>query len=324
MSRKLHIATVATLNFATFLAGGANAMLLYFTQASPLERVVAFFLAWVGCWLPLAIAIAILVKWHPPQPLTAAQKLPLLASLYLIALPLLWVISLVEGVPFSQPFSHYGIPGRSSVLVSLGCGLCLALLSLAVIFALEGRLGWLEWQASNWQQLGSVWLPILLLGLWIGVTEELIFRGFLLNELIGKQKFNELLAIATGILAKPQANLWLAAVISSLIFAFGHLVWEVKETIPQLPGLWLMGMVLVLARWVDGGNLGLAWGLHAGWVWGLTCIDTAGLIKYTGRGRDWLTGLAGKPLAGIAGVLCLLGTAVVLSIWDFRFEILRF
>lgn len=89
--------------------------------------------------------------------------------------------------------------------------------------------------------------------------------------------------------------IWLAAIISSLIFALLHLVWEKKETVPQLPGLWLMGMVLVLARLVNDGNLGIAWGLHSGWVWAIGCIDTAGLINYTGNVPEWVTGKNKNP-----------------------------
>jgi membrane protease YdiL (CAAX protease family) len=107
-------------------------------------------------------------------------------------------------------------------------------------------------------------------------------------------------------------SVWIAATISSLIFAVLHLIWEQQQTIPQLPGLWLMGVVLVLARFVDRGNLGLAWGLHSGWIWAIACIDTAQLIDYTDQISDWVTGKNKKPLAGVAGIVCLLLTAVTL------------
>lgn len=294
-----------------FFDQAASSLLLFFTQAHPIWRVTAFFIAWVGCWLPIAIAVAIAMNWHPPKPLAAAQKLPLLASLYLIAPLLLWGIAGVEG----GSFSTYGLPWTPAVLVSLGLGFGLAVLSLVVIFGIEWALGLISWQQSNWQQLKSVWLPTLLLGLWIGGTEELIFRGFLLNSLM-EAGFKEASAVSTEMLVKPTHTLWVAAAISSIIFAVLHLVWEVRETLPQLPGLWLMGMVLVLARVCDAGNLGLAWGLHAGWIWGLASIDAAGLIKYSGKASVWIVGLAAKPLAGAAGILCLLGTAAVVWILD--------
>jgi membrane protease YdiL (CAAX protease family) len=97
-----------------------------------------------------------------------------------------------------------------------------------------------------------------------------------------------------------------------LIFAVLHLLWEQKETIPQLPGLWLMGMVLVLARLADDNNLGIAWGLHAGWVWAIATIDTAELITYTDKVSPWVTGINKKPLGGLTGIICVLSTGGVL------------
>ncbi|HEY9823632.1 MAG TPA: type II CAAX endopeptidase family protein [Candidatus Sericytochromatia bacterium] len=275
-------------------AQAANQGLMSSVASTALLKVAIFFIAWVVLWLPLAIPIATLVKWRPPKPLATEQKLPLLAALYLIAPPLLWGASWVDGVSFS----NYGLDWKLTVLVSMGLGLSLGILGLTIVFIGQWALGWVEWHLENLQRLGQVMLPVLFLALWIGVTEELIFRGFLLNTL--QQDYSP----------------WVAAGISSIIFALLHLVWEQQETLPQLPGLWLMGMILVLARWVDGGNLGLAWGLHVGWIWGLTCLDSAELIIYTEKGPLWMTGLGKKPLAGAAGIICLLITGIFLR-WFF-------
>ena len=271
-----------------------NQGLMSSVASTALVKVATFFISWAVLWLPLAIPIATLLKWRPPKPLAAEQKLPLLAALYLIAPPILWGASWVEGTSFSD----YGLDWKLKVLLSLGLGLGLGILSLIIVFSGQWLLGWVEWRLENLQRLGQLLLPILFLGLWIGVTEELIFRGFLLNTL------------------RQDYSVWVAAAISSVIFALLHLIWEQQNTLPQLPGLWLMGMVLVLARWADGGSLGLAWGLHAGWIWGLTCLDSAELISYTGKGSVWMTGLGKKPLAGIAGIICLLISGILLQ-WLF-------
>lgn len=257
-------------------------------------KAIAFFVVWAGLWLPIVIPLATLLNWRPPQPLTTKQKLPLLASLYLIAPLIVWGASFVEGASFSD----YGVQTQNltSLLISLGLGLSLGVLGLALVFGIQWTLGWVNWHGENIGRLIPILLPILLLALWISGTEELIFRGFLLNEF--QQDYSS----------------WVAGAIASLIFALLHLVWEREETLPQVPGLWLMGMVLTLARWVDGGSLGLACGLHAGWIWGLSCLDTAQMITYTGIGAKLLTGIAGKPLAGVAGILCLLGTGVVIKL----------
>jgi uncharacterized protein len=268
----------------------ANQGLVLGKTSSSMIKVVAFFIAWAALWLPLAIPIAILLKWRPPNPLAAEQKLPLLAPLYLIAPLVVWGASWLDGVSFSD----YGLDWKFTILISLGEGLGLGILSLIIIFVGQRVLGWVEWHSENLQRLAQILLPVLLLGIWIGLTEELVFRGFLIDEL------------------QQDYSIEAAAALSSIIFALLHLIWEQKDTLPQLPGLWLMGIVLVLARWADNGSLGLAWGLHAGWIWGLTCLDTAELISYTGKGPTWITGLGEKPLAGIAGFLCLLGVGSVL------------
>ncbi len=255
------------------------------TQATAALQILVFFGVWLVLWLPIAIPLAIALKWHPPQPLAISQKLPLLASLYLIAPFVLWGFAVLAGASFAI----YGLPWKLSVLISLAQGIGGGILGLAILFGIEERLGWVRWQPPA-QGLVKTLISTLGLGIWVSLTEELIVRGFLFNQL--QQDYLP----------------WIAAAIASLIFALLHLVWEGKENIPQLPGLWLMGMVLAWARWVNGGELGLAWGLHAGWIWAIATIDTAQLVAPTGKGATWLTGFAGKPLAGIMGILFLLGT----------------
>ena len=282
-------------------------------SSSALFKVLAFFVAWVSLWLPLAIPVAILLKWRPFKPLAVEQKLPLLATLYLIVPVIVWGASWIEGASLSD----YGLGcgdvtcDVSTVLSSLLMGLGLGVLSLAMVFVIEHGFNWVRWRWEDKQPsassesteqnlvslVKSILLPTLFLGLWISGTEELVFRGFLLNQL--QQEYSP----------------WVAAAVSSVIFALLHLVWEQKETLPQLPGLWLMGMVLVLARWVDGESLALAWGLHAGWIWAMASLDTAGVIKYTAHGPTWVIGIGEKPLAGAAGLLCMLATAALL--WAF-------
>jgi uncharacterized protein len=264
-----------------------------FAQIPSLLKVGIFFGVWIGVWLPIAIPIALSLQWRPPNPPTPSQKLPLVGSLYLCAPPLLWSFAHLE----NQSFSVYGFNAPySSILVSTGIGLVVGTVGLIGLFVIQQWLGWLTWQA-DWQKLSNVLLPTFLIGLWISFTEELVFRGFLLNQL------------------QVASEIGWAAVFASTVFAILHLVWEGQAAVSQLPGLWLMGMVLVLARWLDDGNLGLAIGLHAGWIWGMASLDSAQMFSYTGKGSEWLTGLAGKPLAGVMGLLFLLVTGAILWGW---------
>jgi uncharacterized protein len=265
-------------------------------------KIILFFSTWIVVWLPAAIVLAIALKWHPPQPL-GNKKLPLLASLYVIVPLILWATIGIE----NTSFANWGWDWQPEVLMSLMRGLGLGIISLVILFGLQLTAGWLDLKKSETstetgEKTIKFWTLIfnpaslltLLLALWISATEELIFRGCL--QTILQQDYSMLIAAA----------------IASFIFAIAHLIWAAKETLPQLPGLWLMGMVLTLARIADNGSLGLAIGIHAAWIWGITTVDTEGGINPTGRAPEWITGIAAKPLAGAAGILLLLATAAVL------------
>jgi membrane protease YdiL (CAAX protease family) len=251
--------------------------------------IAAFFGVWVMLWLPIAIPLAIGLKWHPPQPPTMQQKLPLVASLYAIAPFILWGFAHLQ----QQSFSVYGLIWNFHLLGSILAGLGIATLGLFILYIGLKKLGWLAWNSERIPAFRAALLSTLGIALWISTTEELVFRGFLLNQLQREYSFA------------------IAAIISSAIFAMLHLVWDGKEAQPQLVGLWLLGMVLVLARGLDGGSLGLAIGLHAGWVWGIASLDTAEILHYPESNLAWMTG-NGKPLAGLFGILLLLTTGAMM------------
>ncbi len=257
---------------------------------SSYAKIGIFFVVWVWLWLPLAVLLAIAVNWQFPRIPTPQQKLPLIISLYLLAPLLLWGVSRLE----NQPFSSYGLALTAKTGLSILLGLGISLVGLALVFALESHYRWVVWQPNKKQDLLACLGPLLLLALLVSGVEELVFRGFLVNQLL---------------IMHP---LWLAAIGVSLLFALLHGLWDGPSIAPQLPGLCLLGMVLVLARLTNGGNLGLAIGLHAGWVWGLTSMDVSQMLNYAEHRPLWLTGLGGQPLAGALGIVLLLATAGVI------------
>lgn len=273
----------------SFLQSSAN-ILLELLKHTPVLLVMAFFMIWVGCWLPLVAILAITRNWQIHKSLQPEQKVPLLVSLYLLVPVILWGFQWLN----LGSFSDYGLVGQVSIFPSLLLGFGLGVFILAIVFFGQICLGWCYLEKPNIKLIPSSFLTIFLVAWFVGGIEELVFRGFLLTKL------------------EQNYSIWLAAIISSLVFAILHLVWEQKETIPQLPGLWLMGMILVLARLTDGNNLGIAWGLHAGWVWAIATIDTVGLITYTDKISAWVTGKNKKPLAGLTGIMSILATGVVL------------
>ena len=267
-----------------------NNLLSRWENAPALVVIIAFFIAWIIFWLPIGFILTKLLHWTPEQPLQEQQKIPLIVSLYLLVPVTLFLINLLT----NQSFADYGWIGNFSILYSLLLGFGWGVLSLVFVFGCQLYFGLCEFKLSNPESVPSTLLSIMLVALLIGAVEELVFRGFLLTQL------------------EQTYSVWIGAIVSSLIFAILHLVWERRETVPQLPGLWLMGMVLVLARFADHGSLGLAWGLHAGWVWSIASIDTLNLVKYPDNNLDWITGKNKKPLAGVAGIFCMVITAAAL------------
>ena len=267
-----------------------NNLMEAIADSSAIVKVIAFFLAWLIVWLPVAIPLAIALNWRPPKPLAIGQKIPLVLSLYALAPLVLWGFTQIEG----KTFAMYGFTVNRSSFTSLLLGLGLGALGVGLLFSLERWAGWIALNQAHQRQFFAALLPTLAIALVVSLIEELVFRGFLLNQL------------------QHDYVIWVAAASSSLIFALLHLVWEGTEISPQLPGLWLMGIVLVIARLADGGSLGLACGLHAGWVWGIASLDTAQLIQYTDRGPEWMTGLKKQPLAGGMGLLLMVITGVIL------------
>ncbi len=266
-----------------------NSAIEVWLKLPALLKVAGFLGAWLGLWLPLAAPLSFYFQWKPLQPLTGGQKLSLLIPLYLLVLAIVVAVAQAENVSI---FS-FGFRWNGSTFGSVAWGFVGGVFGLVVLFAVQTWLSWIVW---SWQEMPS-WRSLVapvsiawILALWIGGTEELVFRGVLQNLL------------QQGYCA------WQSAAIASLIFALLHLVWDIRETLPQLPGLWLMGMILTFARFADGGSLGLAWGLHAGWIWGMTCLDTTAVLRYGDRVPTWVTGFYGKPLAGGSGIVFLLGT----------------
>jgi uncharacterized protein len=262
-----------------------------------LLEIALLFLVWMGLWMPFAVLIAFKLQWHPLKPVTPQQKIPLLLSLYLVAPVVIWGVAKYNrtslsayGLVFNQDFF------LRSPLLGIGIGIS----SIGLLIIGQQQQGWLSY---SWHKIDSttnpyvVTLMTLLIAILVGAVEESVFRGVVLNQLAQ--------------LCSP----WRAAAIASMLFAVSHLLWDGKAGLLQLPGLWLMGMTLCLSRWVDGGSLGLAWGLHTGWVWAITSLDSLNVLTYNPQTPQWLVGYDGKPLAGLSGLLSLL--LVGIGLWAY-------
>lgn len=186
------------------------------------------------------------------------------------------------------PKNHGLVRNRKNGL-DLFKGIIIGLLSLLCLFFFEGWLGWLTWRPPT-QFLPKVILEGLIVALSIGLAEELLFRGWLVDELQWDYS--------------NTVSLW----VSSSLYAVLHFVKplaEIWRTLPSFPGLLLLGLTLGWARQVSKGRLGISIGLHAGLVWGYYVINVGDLVLYSGQVPVWVTGIDRNPLAGSMGLLFL-------------------
>ena len=171
--------------------------------------------------------------------------------------------------------------------------MAIGLISILTVFSLQGLFGWLVWQQPRVFLLKII-LEGLLVGLGVGFAEELLFRGWLLDEL------------------KTDYGLSLATWIDSILFAIAHFIKPLEaiiHTLPQFPALVLLGLTQVWGKGSCRGRLGLPIGLHSGLVWGYYIINVGELTKYSGVVPDWVTGVNNNPLQGVMGVLFMGGLA---------------
>ncbi|MBD3881242.1 CPBP family intramembrane metalloprotease [Phormidium tenue FACHB-886] len=259
-------------------------------------RILALLLILVICWLPIAAPIALLVK---DQNLVTILTMPLLFVGFLVVIPR-WGRWLHRDRHIWQT---YGLVATRQNGMELLQGLAIGLSSLFILFLLQGWLGWLQWQPLSWGVLKVV-VEGSLTGLGTGFIEELVFRGWMLDEL---QRDYSL-----------KTSLWADSAIFAILH-FGKPLSEAIRTAPQFPGLLLLGLTLVWAkrsthspqtrlqhrREPSLGRLGLPIGLHAGFVWAYYIVNVGQLAQYTGRVPEWITGIDRNPLAGVLGLLLL-------------------
>lgn len=254
-------------------------------------RLCIFFLTLLFLWLPIAAPIYAI--WSDSN--TVSIVTMLVFYIEFIFLLRLWGQKVHQQ---SHPLKSHGLVKNRRNWQELLRSTALGLLSLFCLFLFEGWLGWLTWQAPT-QFLPKIILEGLIVALGVGLAEELLFRGWLIDELQWDYG--------------SKVSLWVSSTLYTGVHFVKPLV-EIWRTLPSFPGLLLLGLILGWARLVHKGRLGFPIGLHAGFVWGYYIINVGNLVRYSGQVPAWVTGIDCNPLAGGMGLLFL--SFIALSLWQ--------
>ena len=265
-----------------------------------MQRLLNRFLLLQPAWLPTVLFIPLLyaIGWLAALPLTLLglpkDQLSLTGTVlsFVLFLALMHRWGAVRWLA-EKPWAALGIcranpqeqPTPTAALLK---GLLIAaglLTVITCILLLEGSGDW-RGEVDATQLTNAV-----LLCLGVGFAEELIFRGWLWEEL------NQMLGSRRGAVAQ--------ASIFSLVHTRFNLGLGAMSGL--LVDLFLLGMVLARQRQSDRGSLWSCIGLHGGLVAGWFLLQS-GLLKLSPNAPSWLVGPGGNspnPLGGIIAIITL-------------------
>jgi len=149
----------------------------------------------------------------------------------------------------------------------------------------------------------------ILLTFGIGVAEEIIFRGWLLEDL------------------KLQFGIKVALISQSIVFSLAHIGFKMPfwNTLGILLGLFTLGILCSIIRLKDEGSLWGAIGLHGGLV-GIWFVLNNGLINISKEAPVWLVGYGApntNPLGGSYGISLLIISCIFYFL-KFKNQIFKF
>jgi membrane protease YdiL (CAAX protease family) len=255
-------------------------------------RIALFLLLLVTAWLPIALPINLLIS---DRNLATLLSLPILYGEFLL---------LVQGwnrwvYRQPHPLRRYGLRQPRRNFRNLLAGLLVGWIAVLGVFGsqwLGGAIHGVEPTTSFPRIVAEAWW----MSLPLGFAEELLFRGWLLDEL--ERDYSAPVA------------LWSA----SAVFAIAHFLrpWsEILQTWLNFPALLILGLALGWAKRAGQGRLGLPIGLHAGLVGAYYVLNVGQLMQPMPGVPPWLTGMNGNPLASLPGVIGL-GLIAAVMRWN--------
>ena len=244
-------------------------------------------------WIPIVIALLflyaldaivgkILIQFTNFIPIASQDLLSKIISLsiFILLLPSWLRIRWKEKNPWSKLGLSNSPRPQSLTYFLIGISIASAFLLKICLVGLGGN--WAHWIGNlEISKLANT----LLLCICIGLTEEIIFRGWLWGEL--------------NLLIGPQRALPAQAIIFSLFY-----------TNYNIPGFWILGsivglflfaMALAIRRRQNHNSLWGCIGLHGGLAGGWHALQS-GILDWSPTTPSWLIGPQNNPIAGLAGI----------------------
>jgi membrane protease YdiL (CAAX protease family) len=205
---------------------------------------------------------------------------------------------LVLRVVDHRPFKSVGLPLHPRLGVEWGQGILLSLFMISLVFILEYAFGFihLQWRGGTAGAIGTSLVTALLVFLWSGFGEELLFRGYLFQTLI------------------EGTNQYIAILIMSVLFGAAHIANPHATPLglvnTVLAGIWLSVAYLKTRTLWFPTALHATWNFFQGFVYSFPVsglhLGGGSLFVLEQSGPDWITGGSYGPEAGGLTTLVLL------------------
>ena len=260
---------------------------------------MSFLLVLLVLWLPGLASIYLVMGSTQNLEDPGTKNLLSILTMGLLAIEFIALLPWWGRKVYQHPnlYARYGLVFTRQngllLLKGLAIGSCFAF----TLFITQGLFGWLTWQSPRLPMLQLI-LEGSATALGTALAEELLFRGWMLDEL--EQDYS------------PKSSL----IAGAGLFAALHFLKPIQamiESFPQFPGLYLLGTAVIIAKRQNRNLLGMSIGLHAGMVWAYYIINVGNIVKYSGRVSDWITGINGNPLSGLLGLIFLSMLIILLS-----------
>jgi membrane protease YdiL (CAAX protease family) len=281
-------------------------------------RILLFLILLAGLSIVGQTAVKAALGGIPKDPfLRTATAIGLAAVAATIAVPL------ARGLLDRRSFRSLGLVADRRAARDLAFGFVLSGAMAGVVFIVMWAAGWIEvhgveWGAAvdatadpeSWTFLPyfglKALIALLLLDAVVGWWEELVFRGYLLQNMMEGIGLGWAVAVSCVLYGAVHAANPNAGVLStSIIVLFGWL---------RIYGYLATGML-----WLSIG-MHVGWNFFQGAIFGYSASghDVPGLIVHSPTGPDWLSGGSFGPEASVLTVPCVLLALVAMRAWARR------